>query len=295
MTRCRTIQLPVCKSIANRLMLLQAIHHDPLLELSTDMPDDLFVMHHALTALQQFDGNPLTLDLHDSGTAMRFLDVHLALHYPNQPITITGSKQLMSRRGKPTTQTASARILEGFDDTNLSSPYIEMSRKMVQSYPDITLERDWSSAAFWYEYMALHPSTEQTLLLNDLHRSSLQGDQLVAALFEPLGVLTTYAPQGVVLSYTPSRNITHIRFDANLTPDLYPAFALTCERLGVTIELIGEQRLRYKESNRIEAVKLHQSCSDHRMAMALIAADLPCDDTECIRKSYPSFLKQFVF
>ena len=77
-------------------------------------------------------------------------------------------------------------------------------------------------------------------------------------------------------------------------PDLYPAIALTCERLGIPLIATGTERLAYKESNRLEAVALHQVRHDHRMAMALLVAGYPVDDTACIAKSYPSFLSQWL-
>jgi len=65
----------------------------------------------------------------------------------------------------------------------------------------------------------------------------------------------------------------------------------------------GTERLRYKESDRLEAVRLHQVRNDHRIAMALMCADyikpLPSspDGKEIqniIAKSYPTFLSQFL-
>ena len=48
------IHLPISKSIANRLLLLQAIHGDPLMRVSSDMPDDILVLHDALEQLQEY-------------------------------------------------------------------------------------------------------------------------------------------------------------------------------------------------------------------------------------------------
>jgi len=42
----------------------------------------------------------------------------------------------------------------------------------------------------------------------------------------------------------------------------------------------------------LEAVARHETRHDHRMAMALLAAGFVVDDTDCIAKSYPEFLKQ---
>ena len=86
------VALPISKSIANRILLLQAIHGDPLMRVSRDMPDDVIVLHDALEQLREYKkGEPLTLYLKNCGTALRFLEVHLAKCYPGAPITLTGA------------------------------------------------------------------------------------------------------------------------------------------------------------------------------------------------------------
>ena len=45
------IELPISKSIANRLLMLQAIHGDELMPVSDSMPDDVQILHRALTTL----------------------------------------------------------------------------------------------------------------------------------------------------------------------------------------------------------------------------------------------------
>ena len=47
------VRLPISKSIANRILLLQAIHGDPLMRVSADMPDDVLVLHDALARLRE--------------------------------------------------------------------------------------------------------------------------------------------------------------------------------------------------------------------------------------------------
>ena len=260
-----------------------------------DMPDDVLVMHDALVALQQHKpGQPLTLYLKNCGTALRFLEVHLQHCYPGEPITLTGDERLMERRGKPTTQTLSARILHVEDipiEAN-ESPYIRMSREMARTYRpgDKRIEADWSAASYWYEYVALHGGT---LILPGLQRNTLQGDHAVARIYNrSFGVTTVYVPEGVRISRVDKVEYPRsLELDFTDIPDLYPAVALTCERLGITLQATGTQRLRYKESNRLRSVRLHQVNDDHRMAMALMAADYPVslDDQQCIRKSYPGF------
>ena len=277
------------------------------MRVSRDMPDDVIVLHDALEQLREYKkGEPLTLYLKNCGTALRFLEVHLQKCYPGAPITLTGDPRLMERKGKPTTQTASALILHGEDIpvAENESPYITMSRRIRESYlsplggePErgLLLESDWSSAAFWYEYIAIHGGE---LLLEGLKPDSLQGDRIVADIYAAhFGVQTTFTPEGARIAKTPSLFSPppegKVRVEFTNCPDLYPAIALTCERLGITLQATGTERLRFKESDRIEAVQKHEVRSDHRMAMALLAADFPVSESEqeCIAKSYPRFVE----
>ncbi len=320
------ISLPISKSIANRILLLQAIHGDPLMRVSSDMPDDVLVLHDALEQLREHKtGEPLTLYLKNCGTALRFLQVHLEYCYKGEPIVLDGDPRLMERDGAPTTQTTSALILHGEDIpvSENESPYITMSRRVAERYPNVSLETDWSAAAFWYEYVAIHGGE---LLLEGLQPDSLQGDRIVADLYAKyFGVQTTFTPDGAVIwSVSPKDGLYSVSeavcqpkavsIDFFNCPDLYPAIALTCERLGITLQATGTDRLRHKESDRLEAVRLHEVRNDHRMAMALMAADFitldltpetafdstPDSNSQAkndlkkiIAKSYPQFIEIF--
>ena len=289
------VRLPISKSIANRILLLQAIHGDPLMRVSADMPDDVFVFHDALARLREYKkGVPLTLNLKNCGTALRFLQVHLAQCYPNEPITLTGDPRLMERDGAPTSQTHSALLMHGVEVEDDSS-YVEMTRRVIASYPNVTLEADWSAAAFWYEYIAIHGGE---LLLEGLRPDSLQGDRIVADIYaQHFGVQTKFVDGGAWIKQ--SSIINHqssIAIDFTNCIDLYPAVALTCERLGIHLNATGTERLRFKESDRLEAVRLHEVRNDHRMAMSLMCADFPVsiEEQACISKSYPNFVPQHI-
>ena len=152
------------------------------------------------------------------------------------------------------------------------------------------LEKDWSSAAFWYEYVALHGGE---IMLPGLFRDSLQGDKIVADIFAHLGVQTEYTAEGIALS--PHHLIASSPFAYNFSscPDLYPAVAFTCERLGIELHSTGTESLPIKESDRLRAVREHRTDHDHRMAMALLIAGCEVDDTACISKSYPQFMEEY--
>ena len=290
------------------------------MRVSSDMPDDVLVLHDALEQLQTFKQGaapnskqaPLVLNLKNCGTALRFLQVHIAKCYPGAPITLTGDPRLMERDGRPTTQTTSALILHGEPipvDPN-ESPYITLSRRIKEQYevqnsrPSLppsmgglrgALEPDWSSAAFWYEYVAIHGGE---LLLEGLQPDSLQGDRIVADLYAKyFGVQTEFVPEGALIHHTSNiKHQTSVSLNFERIPDLYPAVALTCEKLSIDLIATGTDRLRHKESDRIEAVRLHEVRNDHRMAMALLAADFPVaeSDQTCICKSYPQFPEIYI-
>ena len=334
------IELPISKSIANRLLILQATHGDELMPVSDSMPDDVRIMSEAIRLLGE--RREARIDLGNCGTAMRFLTAYCA-QLEGQTIILDGVERMhhrpigqlvdalreigadieyLSEEGFPplrikgcildkhrivtinnpqSTQFVSALLLIGANvQTNSTSPYITLTRTLIEQYAltsspyrlsPIALERDWSSAAFWYEYVALYGG-EITLL--GLSRDSLQGDKIVADIFAHLGIHTTYTAEGAVISSSPLHPTPYtLHHDFVACPDLYPAIALTCERLGIELHATGVESLPLKESDRLRAVAEHRTDADHRMAMALLIAGYEVDDTACISKSYPNFIEHF--
>ena len=333
------ILLPISKSIANRLLILQAIHGDELMPVSVAMPDDVQILYQSLKACEQQGDKDIILDIGNCGTAARFLTAYLAQRI-NQVVVLDGVERMRHRPiGKLvealreigaqieylgeegflplrimgcaldthrivridnplSTQFVSALLLIGANvQTNSTSPYINITRAIIHHYttlhnstPHYTIEKDWSSAVFWYEYVALHGGE---IHLPGLFRDSLQGDKIVADIFAHLGVQTQYTAEGIIISSSPLHPTPYtLHQDFNDCPDLYPAVALTCERLGIELCAIGTESLVIKESDRLRAVQEHRTEHDHRMAMALLVAGYEVDDTDCIKKSYPQFLEQ---
>ncbi len=333
------IQLPISKSIANRLLVLEALSGEPLMDVSSAaIPDDVRVMHDALEAISRGEAE---VNVENCGTAMRFLTAYCAqlegrsivincsermkqrpigqlvtmlircgadIWYTDAegfpPLRIHGKKLvkpvLSQLSGEPlfiptpdSSQYISALILIGMDaESKSDSPYIHMTRALCARWADGEREieeRDWSAAAFWYEYVALHGGK---LFLEGLLDSTLQGDRVVANWFKRLGVETTFAAGGVLIEK--KRRALHLPWviDFSNNPDLYPVMAITCKQLRVPMIAKGTVSQRIKESDRLESVKARQTKGDHRMAMSLLAADLPCDDVDCARKSYPGFYEQ---
>jgi 3-phosphoshikimate 1-carboxyvinyltransferase len=231
----------------------------------------------------------------------------------------------------------------------VSIPYLEMTLSMMklfgadackhdsvitvrpQPYHSIPfrVSTDWSSAASWYEWVAL--AEEGSVLLKGLRQDGLQGDRKLVELFEPLGVSTVFQDEGAKLVKTaldpdlPSR----LDFDIADTPDLFPSLLTTCVALHLPAIFHGTRNLVLKESNRVESmiselskvytfiniidddfiiidkslykntqINNHSVCFttylDHRVVMALAPlsvklGEVSFDYPEVVSKSYPNF------
>lgn len=186
--------------------------------------------------------------------------------------------------------------------TDTVSPYIDMTGQVIADGDNngYNLPLDWSATAFWYEYIALNGGE---IFFPQLYKDTLQGDSCVADLFRHFGVQTLYEPNGVRISKDDNTACLSntVSIDFSSCPDLYPAVFMTCSRLSISLHATGTESLPLKESDRLQAFRQLQDCkchifssyNDHRIAMSLLAAGYPVDNTDCISKSYPCFMEQF--
>lgn len=164
---------------------------------------------------------------------------------------------------------------------------------------EITVEGDWSNSAFWIVANELC----KDVCVKGLNYNSLQGD----------------------MNILKAKDETSI--DASEIPDLVPILAvLACSRKGKTI-IYNAERLRIKESDRLETVRKSlsslgadieettdsliingtgslkggecESFNDHRIAMSCAIASCICEneviikDAQAVNKSYPKFFEDF--
>ena len=171
---------------------------------------------------------------------------------------------------------------------------------------DMSIESDWSQAAFWYAAAALGSGVD----VQGMNEDSAQGDRVIAAQFKQLT-----APGDVVL-------------DVSQCPDLVPALAAMAAVRQGTACITNAARLRIKESDRLAAVT-HvlnglgadvteradslvivgrdglaggvevDSYNDHRIAMMAAVAATRCQQPvtvlggQCVAKSYPNFWEDY--
>ncbi len=233
--------------------------------------------------------------------------------------------------------------------SNISSrPYIEMTLKMMNFFgidytfdeneiqlegrykkPNETykLESDWSSAAYWYQCLALARKGE--IFLANLDTYGLQGDVALVDIFKNLGVDSIQKENGVLLKATENINYNQT-IDFRSYPDIAPSVIISCAALGVMGKFTGLENLNLKESKRMEVLcneleklgfdlrdngfgeyVLINSCkpsikkydfsnieiqpsNDHRMTMAfaplaIVGKSINISDSNSVFKSYPFF------
>lgn len=119
---------------------------------------------------------------------------------------------------------------------------------------EFTVEADWSAASYYYGLAALAP--EADLQVDGLFNDSVQGDSVVAKLYERFGVTTTFNPEGVRIQ-KPANTPTPALFEQDFVecPDIAQTLMATCAGLGVQGLYTGLQTLFIKETDRVAAMK----------------------------------------
>lgn len=181
------------------------------------------------------------------------------------------------------------------------------------------VEGDWSNAAFWLCAGAISdPVTVEGLSL-----SSAQGDRAILSVLERFGAKIEAGGDSVTV--TPG-DLHGIELDARNIPDLVPPVALVAACAKGTTRIFGAERLRLKESDRLQSVAdtlsalgaaveittdgllicggrlaggTADSRNDHRIAMMAAIAACACTrpitlrGAEAVGKSYPRFWEDY--
>ena len=182
------------------------------------------------------------------------------------------------------------------------------------------VEGDWSNAAFWLCAGAI----SRPVTVTGLDGQSLQGDKSIFELLARFGANCAQDGDRFTVSPAPLHGFD---IDAAAIPDLVPILSVVAAKAEGTTRIYNAQRLRLKESDRLEPVErllstlgaaveqtedglvIHggkpleggsvDSCNDHRIAMAAAIAACLCTGSvtvtgaEAVEKSYPSFWEEF--
>lgn len=206
-----------------------------------------------------------------------------------------------------------------FDENN-GIFYINGKERLV-SPSSFEVGGDWSNAAFM---LVAGVIGSRALTVSNLDVQSRQGDRAIIDVLRKMGADIVF--ENGNFTARPS-SLRGIRIDASDIPDLVPILSVAASVAEGETVIYNAQRLRLKESDRIESVcstllslgasisatedgmvirgkeRLEggevDSFNDHRIAMSAAVASLVCDGAvtvsrfEAINKSFPSFLDNF--
>ena len=194
-------------------------------------------------------------------------------------------------------------------------------RQQYRMPSSVIVEGDWSSAAFW---VVAGVTGKNRITIGGMNNSSLQGDSKVIDHLRLMGAFIEFCDNDVVAM--PSQ-LFGTELDCTDTPDLLPILSVAAAVAQGTTMFTGVGRLRFKESDRLEAMRqvlasfgissqvgedtftvlggepvadgVVNSFGDHRIAMS--AAIMSCvaqgttriDNGTCVAKSYPTFFDDF--
>lgn len=192
----------------------------------------------------------------------------------------------------------------------------------------IQIESDWSAAAVWYAFVSLIDNKNFSIKLSKLHKNSIQGDAILADLYENLGVKTSFLEHQTILLEKNNFYTKYFEFDAISNPDIVPTLVINLVLLNIPFKIKNIKNLRIKECDRIMALEkiceqinikftieenqiiYHpqkpietdryleiEDFNDHRivMAAALLSSqyNIKIQNPQAVEKSYPSFWKDY--
>jgi 3-phosphoshikimate 1-carboxyvinyltransferase len=204
--------------------------------------------------------------------------------------------------------------------------YFEGQTIQVKTLPDLkpqtlVVESDWSSASYFYSIAALSDVGSE-IRLSSYKKESLQGDSVLANIYQYFGVETTFEGTTIFLKKIMESKKALLTLDLNKAPDIAQTIAVTCFGLGIACDLSGLHTLKIKETDRLVALQveltklgatisvtndsLHlenaseiisnrsiETYNDHRMAMAFaplaLIVSIEILDADVVTKSYRNF------
>jgi len=119
---------------------------------------------------------------------------------------------------------------------------------------EFIVEADWSAASYYYGVAALAGSAK--IQIDGLFAESVQGDSVVAKLYERFGVVSTFNDKGLLIEKAADARVPPL-FEQDFVecPDIAQTLMATCAGLGVQGLYSGLQTLFIKETDRVKAMK----------------------------------------
>ncbi len=237
----------------------------------------------------------------------------------NEDVEIRLTTKLESRNYVEMTIDAMEQF--GIQIDRLENGFLVKRGQRYKSSGDITIEGDWSNAAFFLAAGAIGSK----VTVRKLNMNSTQGDKEIINILKKFGAKVEVGNDYVSVS---PANLKGITLDISEVPDSLPILSIVASHAIGETNFINAKRLRLKESDRLitsrtmvenlggiveegkESLKVvgvgkleggtTESFNDHRLAMASAIASIISEDrviikdAEAVNKSYPKFYEDFI-
>lgn len=201
------IKITGSKSETNRLLLLQALYPNLILE-NTSNSDDSEVMLKALQNSQFLTPNSQLIDVHHAGTAMRFLTAYFSIQ-EGKEVVLTGSSRMKERPIKILVDALNELGAEITYEENEGFPPIRIKgKKLTQN--KVSLPANVSSQ-YISALLLIAPKLENGLELTlEGEITSVPYIKMTLALLNEIGVTTSFV--GNIISVKPQFTILNSQF-----------------------------------------------------------------------------------
>ena len=190
------ISITGSKSETNRLLLLQALYPNLILE-NTSNSDDSEVMSKALKNFHLPSSNFQLIDIHHAGTAMRFLTAFFAIQ-ENREVVLTGSSRMKERPIKILVDALRQLGAEISYEENEGFPPIRIKgKKLIQN--KVSLPANVSSQ-YISALLLIAPKLENGLELTlEGEIASVPYIKMTLALLNEIGVETSFVENKIIV------------------------------------------------------------------------------------------------
>ncbi len=197
---------------------------------------------------------------------------------------------------------------------------IKGNQKYHSIQNSISVEGDWSGAAFWVVYGLI----KGEIFIDNLNPKSFQADKAILEVISQIGGRFSWKADGLVIHKSKQEHHP-FDFDATHCPDLFPILVVLAASIKGISKIKGVHRLKHKESDRgavlikefgklglkieeendtmiihgdgtLNSGEIHAN-NDHRIAMSGAIASILTEngltiiDEDSVSKSYPNFWK----
>ena len=193
-----SIKITGSKSETNRLLLLQALYPNLVLE-NTSNSDDSEVMLEALTNSYHTSSISKTIDVHHAGTAMRFLTAFFAIQ-EGKEVVLTGSNRMKERPIKILVEALNLLGAEISYEEKEGFPPIRIKGKKL-SENHVSLPANVSSQ-YISALLLIAPKLENGLELTlEGEVTSVPYIKMTLALLNEIGVKTSFIDNSIKIEY----------------------------------------------------------------------------------------------